>query len=131
MASLASQGARLCLPVMQGRERPLLFRAWAPGDHLDTRAWGIREPAADQPTRVPDFMLVPLLAVDRTGNRLGYGAGFYDCSIRAIRTASHSVVTIGLAFDEQIIDAVPHSDYDVPLDYVLTPSELIQCQGAA
>lgn len=128
MAAMASRGGRLCLPVMQGRDQPLLFRAWAPEDPLDIKAWGIREPTADRAAMTPELMLVPLLAVDRSGNRLGYGAGFYDRTIRSFRAAGHPIITLGLAFDEQIIDAVPHSDYDVPLDFVLTPSGLIRCQ---
>lgn len=129
MAALASKGARLCLPIVQGRTKPLLFRAWAPGDDMDTVAWGIQEPKVDKATLIPDVMLVPLLAVDRSGNRLGYGAGHYDRTIAAVR-AVKPVTTIGLAFDVQIIDAVPHMPYDAPLDWILTPSGLIQCQGA-
>jgi 5-formyltetrahydrofolate cyclo-ligase len=131
LAALASHGARLCLPVMQGRDAPLLFRAWSPGDTLSTVAWGIEEPTADKATLVPEVMLVPLLAADRRGNRLGYGAGYYDRTIAGIRAAGHALVAVGLAFDEQIIDAVPVMAYDEPLDWLLTPSGLIRCQGAA
>jgi 5-formyltetrahydrofolate cyclo-ligase len=131
LAALAGLGARLCLPVMQGRDQPLLFRSWTTGDALATLAWGIEEPTADKALLVPAIMLVPLLAADRRGNRLGYGAGFYDRSIAAIRAAGHTLTTIGLAFDEQIIDAVPVMPYDEPLDWLLTPSGLIRCQGAA
>jgi 5-formyltetrahydrofolate cyclo-ligase len=130
MAELAARGAQLSLPVMVGRTSPLLFRAWSPGDAMDTVAWGIQEPKADRPTLIPDLMLVPLLAIDRGGNRLGYGAGHYDRTIGEARRHK-PVITIGLAFDTQIIDAVPHMPYDVALDYILTPSGLIRCQGSA
>lgn len=130
MAAFAACDTHLCLPVIQGRTKPLSFRAWSPGDAMDTAEWGIQEPKADQPTLIPDLMLVPLLAIDHAGNRLGYGAGHYDRTIAAIRL-SKPVITIGLAFAPQIIDAVPHMPYDVSLDWILTPSGLTRCQNAA
>jgi 5-formyltetrahydrofolate cyclo-ligase len=114
---------------MQGKAKPLLFRAWRPGDALETRMWGIREPSADQALLRPDVLLVPLLAFDRDGWRLGYGGGFYDRTLRDLRAAAPSVAAIGLAFDPQEVDAVPHLDYDEPLDMVLTPTRLLQCRS--
>ena len=69
----------------------------------------------------PDILLVPLLAFDRAGWRLGYGGGFYDRTLRGLR-ARKPIVAVGLAYDEQQVDAVPHLDYDERLDWVLTPS---------
>ncbi len=112
---------QLCLPVMTGRVQPLTFRAYAPGDELATVQWGIREPTSDKPVLVPDILLVPLLAVDRAGYRLGYGGGYYDRTLMRLRTIK-PVQAIGLAFDAQVIDAVPHLDYDERIDAVLTPS---------
>jgi 5-formyltetrahydrofolate cyclo-ligase len=123
---LHREGRRLALPVMQGKGKPLMFRAWAPGDALQRRVWGIGEPKADKAVLEPDILLVPLLAFDRQGWRLGYGGGFYDRSLRRLRTLK-PVVTVGLAFDEQQVDAVPHLDYDQRLDWVLTPSGPIKC----
>ena len=111
----------LCLPVMQGKNQPLLFRQWAPGDAMNTKVWGIQEPEADQPSLIPDVMLVPLLAVDPTGMRLGYGGGFYDRTIQVFRQL-RGVLTVGIAFDEQRVDAVPHLAYDMALDWIVTPS---------
>jgi len=105
---------------------PLVFRAWQPGDEMATVAWGIREPLASRAELQPDVLLVPLLAFDRRGFRLGYGGGFYDRSLEALRRLK-PVVAVGIAFDEQHMDAVPHLDYDQPLDWVLTPSGPIQC----
>jgi 5-formyltetrahydrofolate cyclo-ligase len=118
---LAGEGYRLALPVIQGKARPLLFRAWAPGDAMDKAVWGIAEPKADKPVLEPDVLIVPLLAFDRNGWRLGYGGGFYDRSLRDLRTRE-AVIAVGLAFDEQEVDAVPHLDYDERLDWVLRPS---------
>jgi 5-formyltetrahydrofolate cyclo-ligase len=64
---------------------------------------------------------VPLLAFDATGHRLGYGGGFYDRTIAEARKRS-DITAVGVAFDEQRLDAVPHVDYDQPLDWMLTPS---------
>jgi 5-formyltetrahydrofolate cyclo-ligase len=119
--SLHRKGHRLCLPVMQGRSTALIFRCWRPGDALTAVQWGIREPLRAQPELVPDVVLVPLLAFDKNGQRLGYGGGYYDRTLAALRTVK-PLLAIGLAFDEQEVDAVPHLDYDQKLDGVLTPS---------
>jgi 5-formyltetrahydrofolate cyclo-ligase len=123
---LNGEGFRLALPVMQGKGRPLVFRAWSPGDVMDSGVWGIAEPRADKAALEPDILIVPLLAFDRRGWRLGYGGGFYDRTLKGLR-ARRAVVAIGLAHDEQEVDAVPHLDYDQRLDWVLTPSGPIRC----
>jgi 5-formyltetrahydrofolate cyclo-ligase len=121
LGRLYRDGFRLCLPVMQGKARPLIFREWSPGDTLRTVQWGIQEPGPGKPALTPDILLVPLLAFDRTGHRLGYGGGYYDRTLAALHAAGPALA-IGVAFDEQEVDAVPHLDYDQPLDGVLTPS---------
>lgn len=126
MLRLAADGHRLALPVMQGKGKPLLFRAWAPGDAMNEGVWGIREPRDDKPLLAPDVFLVPLLAFDRRGWRLGYGGGFYDRTLREARRM-RPVVAVGFALDEQEVDAVPHLDYDERLDWVLTPSGPRRC----
>ena len=88
--------------------------------------WGIGEPLPSAPVLEPDVMLVPLLAFDARGYRLGYGGGFYDRTIAQLRNQK-PVLTIGVAFDEQRVDAVPHVDYDQRLDWVLTPSGPLRC----
>jgi 5-formyltetrahydrofolate cyclo-ligase len=128
LARLAADGYRLALPVMQGKSKPLLFRAWAPGDPMRTVQWGIEEPLTTAPEIVPDILLVPLLAFDRQGFRLGYGGGYYDRTLAQLR-ACRPVVAVGLAFSEQEVDAVPHLDYDERLDWVLTPSGPVRCHS--
>ena len=127
MRRLLNEGYSLALPVMEAKGKPLLFRAWTPGDPLGEVAWGIREPLASSPVVEPDIILGPLLAFDREGYRLGYGGGFYDRTLARLR-AMKPVVSIGLAYDEQRVDAVPHSGYDQRLDWVLTPSGPLKCQ---
>jgi 5-formyltetrahydrofolate cyclo-ligase len=128
MARLAGEGNRLALPVMQGKGRPLLFRAWAPGDKTEAAQWGISEPLSTAEQVYPDVLLVPLLAFDAQGYRLGYGGGFYDRSLEGLR-ARKPVIAVGIGYDEQKIDVVPHLDYDQRLDWVLTPSGPMRCSG--
>lgn len=125
LSRLAADHYRLCLPVMQGKGEPLVFRAWKPGDTMRKAVWGIEEPTAEQPELEPDVLLVPLLAFDSQGWRLGYGGGFFDRTLQRLRTRK-TIRAIGLAFSEQEVDAVPHLDYDERLDAVLTPRGLIE-----
>jgi 5-formyltetrahydrofolate cyclo-ligase len=124
MRKLSDVGARLALPVVVGRGLPLLMRAYAFGDALVKGVWGIRVPPPDAPEVAPDLLLVPLLAFDRNGNRLGYGAGYYDMTIAALR-AQKPVVAVGIAFAAQEVAEVPTTTRDVRLDVVLTEREVI------
>ena len=128
MRKLAAQGAHLALPVIQGRGKPLLMRAWSFGAPLEARQWGIKEPADDAPVVEPDVLLVPLACFDRAGHRVGYGAGYFDKTIRALR-AKKSVTAVGLAFAAQEIALVPATEFDEPLDLVLTEREVIDLRG--
>lgn len=128
MLRLLGEGYRLCLPVMEGKGKPLVFRAWKPGDVLAETMWGIREPLPEAETLDPDIVLGPLLAFDTEGYRLGYGGGFYDRTFARLR-ALKPIVSIGIAYDEQKVDAVPHADYDERLDWILTPSGPLRANG--
>jgi len=128
LARLHREGFRLCLPVMEGKGLPLVFRAWSPGDAMGRVQWGIAEPLPDKSVLEPDIVLVPLLAFDAQGYRLGYGGGFYDRTLARLR-AIKPVVAVGVAYDELKVDAVPHLHYDQPLDWVLTPSGPMRCSG--
>jgi 5-formyltetrahydrofolate cyclo-ligase len=126
---LAGAGARLALPVVVGRGHALIFRAFAFGDELGSGVWGIREPLPEAREVAPDILLVPLAAFDRTGQRIGYGAGYFDLTLRALRAAK-PVVALGLAYAAQEIAAVPFTPRDERLDLVLTEREVIDCRGA-
>jgi 5-formyltetrahydrofolate cyclo-ligase len=116
---LADAGAGLALPVVAGRGQPLIMRAWSFGAPLVSGVWGIREPTADAPELFPDVLIVPLLAFDRRGHRIGYGAGYYDMTIARLR-AMNPVAAVGIAFAAQEIAAVPATPRDARLDLVLT-----------
>lgn len=128
MIWLHEEGFRMALPVMVGKGQPLVMRTWAPGDILEPAAWGIAEPSLDKSEVEPRVLLVPLLAFDMKGYRLGYGGGFYDRTLAKLR-AKKPVVAVGVAYDEQQVDAVPAESYDQRLDWVLTPSGPKRCQG--
>jgi 5-formyltetrahydrofolate cyclo-ligase len=121
MRRFADAGASLALPVIAGRAQPLVMRAWTFGAPLVAGVWGIREPPADAPEVFPDIIIVPLLAFDRHGHRLGYGAGHYDRTISRLR-AMKPVATVGIAFAAQQINQVPVTPRDERLDLVLTES---------
>jgi 5-formyltetrahydrofolate cyclo-ligase len=129
LRALAGAGARLALPVVAGQGKPLIMRAWAFGEPLAAGVWGIREPEPAAPEVAPDILIVPLLAFDRAGQRVGYGAGYYDRTIAALR-ARRPMLAIGLAFAAQEIAAVPATPHDAPLDLVLTEREVIDLRRA-
>jgi 5-formyltetrahydrofolate cyclo-ligase len=128
MRKLSDVGVRLALPVVVGRGLPLSMRAFTFGDALVKGVWGIRVPPPEAPEVAPDVLLVPLLAFDRNGNRLGYGAGYYDMTIAALR-AKKPVVAVGIAFAAQEVDVVPTTPRDARLDLVLTERESIDIRG--
>jgi 5-formyltetrahydrofolate cyclo-ligase len=126
---LADAGATLALPVVAGRGKPLIMRAWTFGDPLDAGIWGIREPKPDAPEVDPDILIVPLAAFDRTGHRIGYGAGYYDMTLTRLR-GRKPILAIGIAFAMQEIPAVPTTERDARLDLVLTEREIIHFNKA-
>ena len=113
-------GAETLLPRMQGRGRPLLFHRWSPDLELVDGPFQVREPPPDLPPALPEIVLTPLLAFDTRGNRLGYGAGFYDMTFAAIAAAGVTPVRAGFCFSGQEVADVPADVTDVPLDWVVT-----------
>ena len=130
LRALAARGHVVALPVVVGRGRPLVFRAWREGDAMGEGPYGIREPLESAPAVTPQVLLVPLLAFDRAGYRLGYGGGFYDRSLERLR-ARGEAIAIGTAWAAQEVPAVPHDDHDQPLDWILTERECFPIPGGA
>ena len=124
MRRLEALGATLALPRTPRRGQPLTFHRWDAGTQLVTSRFGVTEPAPETPIVIPDLVLVPLLAFDRTGARLGYGGGYYDVTLAALRS-SGPVFALGLAYSAQEVERVPTEPHDVRLDAVLTERELI------
>ncbi len=127
MRAFAAAGAQLALPVVTDKGKPLTMRAWRFGAPLVAGVWGIREPGPGAPEVFPDILIVPLLAFDRAGHRIGYGAGYYDMTIMRLRGLK-SVIAIGIAYAAQEVDLVPATPRDAALDLVLTEHEIIDCR---
>ena len=120
MFELFNQGCQLALPVVTGKGQPLVFRAWRPGDALEQGVFNTLHPSPRREVIEPDALIVPLLACDREGWRLGYGGGFYDRTLHALRKR-RKVLAMGVAFDAQLLgEDVPHGPDDERLDWVLT-----------
>jgi 5-formyltetrahydrofolate cyclo-ligase len=124
----AAAGAGLALPVVAGRGKPLIMRAYAFGQPLNEGVWGIREPKQDAPEVDPDILIVPLAAFDRRGHRIGYGAGYYDMTINRLRSIK-PILAVGIAYAAQEVDQVPTTSRDARLDLVLTERDVIDFRG--
>jgi 5-formyltetrahydrofolate cyclo-ligase len=124
MGRLAAEGWRTALPVT-GEGGPLGFRTWAPGAALKEGRFRVPEPANGDAV-TPAVLLVPLLAFDARGYRLGYGRGDYDRTLAVLR-ASGEPIAIGLAFDTQEVAEVPADTHDEKLDWMLTPPGARRC----
>jgi 5-formyltetrahydrofolate cyclo-ligase len=129
MRAFAAAGARFALPVVAGRGLPLTMRSWNFGEPLVAGVWGIREPPPSAAEVFPDVLIVPLLAFDRAGYRIGYGAGYYDMTIGRLR-GMKPVTAIGIAYAAQEIATVPTTPRDARLDLVLTERETIDLRKA-
>ncbi len=119
LLALAGRGHTLALPETPPPGEPLIFRHWRPGDRLVPGRFGTVRSAGE--ILVPDVLLVPLLAFDRSGHRLGYGGGYYDRTLAALRDRR----ALGCAFSAQEVDQVPAGDWDQTLDAVATEQEVI------
>ncbi|MHB0667823.1 5-formyltetrahydrofolate cyclo-ligase [Roseomonas mucosa] len=124
LAALASRGHAVALPVTTRRGQPLRFRQWRPGEPLLPARFGLSEPLPEAPELRPDWLLVPLLAFDRRGQRLGYGAGYYDRTLEVLPGA----VALGFAYAGQEVPRVPTGPGDRPLRAVATERGVIHCE---
>ena len=112
-------GALCLLPVVVAAGEPLIFRHWRPGQELVGGPLGTRQPAATAEEGVPSVLLVPLLAFDRQGYRLGQGGGFYDRTLSRLRERGR-VAAIGVGYSCQEVETVPHGPTDARLDWMVT-----------
>lgn len=119
---LHERGHTVVLPVTPKRGNPLTFRTWRPGDVLQPERFGTFRPEGED--AVPDFLLVPLLAFDRRGYRLGYGAGFYDRTLASLPRS----FALGVAYAVQEVPEVPAGEHDMRLGAVATENGVIICK---
>ena len=119
MFTLREKGARLCLPVILDKTA-IVFRELVRGADMVDTGFGTFGPGPEADVLDPETMLVPLAAFDRTGHRIGYGAGHYDRAIADLHKRGLQPRLFGVAFDIQEVDAVPYEAHDVALSAVLT-----------
>ncbi len=128
MQELHALGHKLCLPVITGRDQPLIFREWHPDAQLIEGEFGAKIPASGAELK-PDLMLLPLVAFDNHGARLGYGGGYYDRTLAKLR-AKADVTALGFAFAAQELRDIPCERTDEPLDGVVTENGINWFQPA-
>lgn len=124
MLALHGLGYQVCLPMVEALGQPLTFRGWYPGTPTVRGNFGVDVPVAGKAAE-PEVLLVPLLAYDSRGHRLGYGGGFYDRTIAAIRER-RPIQAFGYAYADQCLPLVPTGDQDMPLDAIVTEVGIVR-----
>lgn len=125
LIQLHARGHTLCLPVTQAQDKHLIFRRWQPGDRLQRGKFNIEIPQDSAEELTPDVLLVPLVAFDAQGNRLGYGAGYYDRTIAQLRESKKPCKLIGIAFAMQGVESLPAEAHDEKLAAIATEQGVI------
>ncbi|MDX5367302.1 MAG: 5-formyltetrahydrofolate cyclo-ligase [Alphaproteobacteria bacterium] len=123
LRQLDAAGHVCSLPVVETRHAPLVFRRWRPGDALEPGDHGTRAPSPKAAVCRPQIVLVPLLAFDDAGRRLGYGGGYYDRTLAALRSGGGGVLAVGVAFSAQEAQDLPEDEFDERLDWIVTEKE--------
>ncbi|MGH1455328.1 MAG: 5-formyltetrahydrofolate cyclo-ligase [Alphaproteobacteria bacterium] len=124
MDECIERGARIALPVIDDGSRILRFALWTPQSDVEMGRFGICQPVLNEDTEFvdPDIVIMPLLAFDRQGNRLGYGGGYYDSTVLDLRTRK-DIVAVGVGFSKQAcLFSLPCEDHDVKMDWIITES---------
>lgn len=122
MTVLHDMGHVCALPKIQSRGAALSFTRWTPGAALTETSFGTMETDGD--VVIPDVLIVPMLGFDTQGHRLGYGAGHFDRTFSAFRTAGRKFMSIGVAYEQQWLAAVPAEAHDVPMDIIVTDQKI-------
>jgi len=117
---LREQGVRCALPVVRGRDQPLIFRAWSPGVAMGRGVLGIAYPL-DTPQVEPDLLLVPLVGFGRSGDRLGYGGGYFD---RTLASYARRPLAVGVGYEMARVDSTFPQPHDVLMDAIVTEQAL-------
>lgn len=127
---LHSKNYKTCLPVVVAKNQPLVFRLWIEGDAIAPGPLKTRHPLPSAIEVIPDVLLVPLLAFDLSGCRIGWGGGFYDRTLAGYYSQSREVTAIGVAYEGQCRDDIPHGEFDVPMDYIATEKQIFKTMKA-
>lgn len=116
MARQSSRGVRVALPVVTGRDQPLIFRPWSPDTLMRIARWNIAEPDTELSVQ-PQIILAPLVGWDAARFRMGYGGGFYD---RTLATAAPRPYAIGIGHQAAQLPTIYPQPHDLPLDLIVT-----------
>lgn len=126
LAALLELGYCCALPVVVADMQPLQFRTWDGSAPLVQNRYQIQEPCSDAALVIPDIILTPLLAFDKQGVRLGYGKGFYDITLEALRKHGKRPIAIGVGYHVQLADAsLPFESTDQKLDMIATEKQVV------
>jgi 5-formyltetrahydrofolate cyclo-ligase len=128
MVKVTALGAFLALPAIIDKTT-IVFRRFALGDALVSGGFGTSFPATEVPVVEPDVIVLPVVAFDRTGTRLGYGRGYYDRAISRQREAGYDPRLVGIAFAVQEVALIPDETHDIRLDWVVTEREILDFAG--
>lgn len=121
MARVATAGGRVALPVVIARAQPMVFRAWRPGEPLESGVWNIPIPPVSAPEVMPDIVIAPLVGFDPSLFRLGYGGGFFDRTLAAMPRRPR---VVGVGYDQAAIPTIFPQVHDIPMDAIVTESGL-------
>lgn len=132
LVALHEKGYDCALPKVVEKSAPLSFLRWEPFMRMTRGSFGIQEPDPSHSSIVtPDIILLPLLAFDANGHRLGYGQGYYDRTLRHLEREGHLPVTIGVGYAAQRFEDVPVEPHDRKMDYVVTEKKFIKTGAQA
>ena len=122
LKSLCEKRIEVCLPIVGKQRTSMAFRLWKPGDQLEVGKMGLLQPSRKRRLVEPETLIVPTLAYDQLGRRLGYGGGYYDATLSELRSR-RSVTAVGVAFEAQQVPVVPNDSSDETLDWIITEKE--------
>ncbi len=125
LIQLHKTGFTCALPVVEKALAPLAFHQWQPADPLEKSSFGLHQPSVKAPKVAPQILIVPLLAFDRDGMRLGWGGGYYDRTLAELRVSS-DVLAMGVGFSIQQVDKLPRDRHDQRLDFMVTQDGVIE-----
>ena len=114
----------LCFPVITNKNDHLVFRKFTNYNDMTEGFMKIKEPSKRNPTLFPQLLFVPCLAYDKDGYRLGYGGGYYDKTFANLKKNNRKFISVGYAFDDQVVLNVPKDKFDIKLDYVITEKDI-------
>jgi 5-formyltetrahydrofolate cyclo-ligase len=116
---------RISLPVIKFPNK-MSFKSWIFKEPLYINKFGILEPKNSKKKTIPDLIMVPLVAFDSHLNRIGYGKGYYDRSLRKVSKIKKKVISLGIAYSFQKCKKIPVNNHDFKLDYIFTEKGIIK-----